>query len=211
LLFATGNRVLGLIKIRNRYFSEVEKMDDDHRSDCPINLSLEVFGDRWTLLVIRDVMFGGKRHFRELLRSEEGIASNILADRLRKLVEEEMLTKSPDPTHKQKAIYSLTEKSISLVPVFAQLGAWGSRHLPASEEASAIPRALEAGGPAMWRRFMAELREEHLGATAGGGPEPGGASVASELRAAYEGALAGAAPAGADPPTDEGLPAADTA
>ena len=62
------------------------------------------------------MMFGGKRHFRELLGAEEGISSNILADRLRKLVEEGMLTKSDDPTHKQKAIYSLTEKSIDLVP-----------------------------------------------------------------------------------------------
>jgi DNA-binding HxlR family transcriptional regulator len=76
------------------------------------------------------MMFGGKRHFRELLGSEEGISSNILADRLRKLVEEGMLTKSDDPTHKQKAIYSLTEKSIDLVPVFAQLGAWGSGIFP---------------------------------------------------------------------------------
>ena len=160
-------------------------MDDEHRSGCPINLSLEVLGDRWSLLVIRDVMFGGKRHFRGFLRSEEGISSNILADRLRKLVEEGMLAKSPDPTHQQKAIYSLTEKSIALVPVFAQLGSWGSRHLPASEGASVVPRVLNAGGPAMWERFMSELREEHLGVPAHGRSEPGGASVASELQAAY--------------------------
>lgn len=138
-------------------------MDDGHRSRCPINLSLEVFGDRWSLLILRDMMFGGKRHFRELLRSEEGISSNILADRLRKLVEEGMLTKADDPTHKQKAIYSLTDKSIALVPVFAQLGAWGSRYLPASEELSVSARVLQEGGPQMWDRFMSELREEHLG------------------------------------------------
>jgi hypothetical protein len=117
-----------------------------------------------------------------MLRSEEGISSIILADRLRKLTDEGMITKSSDPTHKQKAIYRLTEKSIALVPVFAQLGAWGSRHLPASEEASAIPRVLEAGGPATWERFMGELREEHLGAPAEVGLEPGGASVAAALR-----------------------------
>jgi DNA-binding HxlR family transcriptional regulator len=165
--------------------------DDGHRSGCPINLSLEVFGDRWSLLILRDMVFGGKRHFRELLRSEEGIASNILADRLRRLVAEGMLTKSPDPTHKQKAIYSLTEKSIALVPVFAHLGTWGSRYLPVSEELSVRARVLGEGGPEMWERFMAELREEHLGdAPSDARPGAGGASVAAELQAAYEEVLA---------------------
>jgi DNA-binding HxlR family transcriptional regulator len=111
--------------------------DDAHRSGCPINLTLEVFGDKWSLLIIRDMMFGNRRHFRELLsRSEEGIASNILADRLKRLMEEGMITRADDPSHKQKAIYSLTEKAIQLVPVFAQIGAWGRRHLPVSEELS---------------------------------------------------------------------------
>ena len=96
---------------------------DDHRSGCQIKLSLEVFGDRWSLLILRDTMFSGKRHFRELLKSEEGIASNILADRLRKLLGEGMITRADDPSHKQKAIYSLTEKSIALVPVFAPASA----------------------------------------------------------------------------------------
>jgi hypothetical protein len=108
---------------------------------------------------------------------------------LRKLVEEGMLTKSDVPTHKQKAIYSLTEKSIDLVPVFAQLGAWGSRHLPVSEELSVRARVLEEGGPQMWERFMSELREEHLHTPADGtdsSPEPSGASVAATLQAAYE-------------------------
>jgi DNA-binding HxlR family transcriptional regulator len=134
-------------------------MRNEHRSRCPINLSLEVLGDRWSLLILRDMMFAGKRHFREFLHSEEGISSNILADRIRRLSEEEMITKAPDPTHKQKAIYSLTEKSIALVPVFVQLGVWGSRHLPASEESSASAWVLEEGGPRMWERFMSELRK----------------------------------------------------
>ena len=80
------------------------------RSYCPINLSLEIFGDAWTLLVLRDMMFAGKRHFRELLQSDERISSNILADRLARLVEHGLLTKSDDPTHKQKAIYAPTDK-----------------------------------------------------------------------------------------------------
>lgn len=138
-------------------------MNETHRSGCPINLSLEVFGDKWSLLILRDMIFGGKRHFRELLRSEEGISSNILADRMRMLVEIGMLTKAGDPSHKQKAIYSLTEKAITLVPIMAHLGAWGRHWLPVTEELSIRARLMEEGGPALWEEFMDDLREEHLG------------------------------------------------
>jgi DNA-binding HxlR family transcriptional regulator len=156
-------------------------MDESHRSGCPINLTLEVMGDRWSLIVIRDVMFGNRRHFRELLtRSEEGIASNILAARLKLLLEQGMLTKADDPTHKQKAIYSLTEKSIQLVPVFAQIGAWGRRFLPVSEELSIRAQLLEEGGRPLWEEFMDELRALHLGA-----PRKG-PSVIAKLQAAFE-------------------------
>ena len=126
-------------------------MSAPHRSGCPINLSLEVFGDRWSLIILRDMTFGGRRHFRELLtQSEEGISSNILADRLKMLLDEGMVTKTDDPSHKQKAVYSLTEKSIALVPIFAHLGAWGRRYLPVSEELSIRAQLLEEGGPALW-------------------------------------------------------------
>jgi DNA-binding HxlR family transcriptional regulator len=87
------------------------------RSGCPINLTLEALGDRWSLIVIRDLMFGNRRHFRELLtRSEERIASNILADRLTRLEKAGLGSRRDDPSHKQKVIYSLTEASIALVP-----------------------------------------------------------------------------------------------
>jgi len=158
-------------------------MSDAHRSGCPINLSLEVFGDRWSLIILRDMTFGGRRHFRELLtQSEEGISSNILADRLKMLLDEGMITKTDDPSHKQKSVYSLTEKSIALVPLFAQLGAWGRRYLPVSEELSIRAKLLEEGGPAMWDQFMAELREAHLGIPV----KRAGPSVAEQLQAAYE-------------------------
>jgi DNA-binding HxlR family transcriptional regulator len=158
-------------------------MRAEQRSGCPINLSLEIFGDRWSLIVIRDMMFGNRRHFRELLsQSEEGIASNILSARLKHLLDLGMITKTDDPTHKQKAIYSLTEKAIELVPVFAMLGAWGSRHLPVSRELSIRAKILEQGGPDMWMAFMEELRTLHLGTPR----KPGARSVFAELRAAYE-------------------------
>lgn len=163
-------------------------MKDAGRSGCPINLTLEIIGDRWSLLVLRDMMFGNRRHFRELLnRSEEGIASNILADRLKRLAEQGMITRADDPTHKQKAIYSLTERSIQLVPVLALIGAWGRRHLPVTEALSIRAQLLEEGGPELWARFMDELRHLHLGAP------PPERSVLAELQAAYEAVVAGRA------------------
>ncbi len=155
--------------------------DEAHRSGCPINLTLEVLGDRWSLVVIRDIMFGNRRHFRELLAgSLEGIASNILADRLKRLVEAGLLSRREDPTHRQKAIYSLTEPAIQLVPLLAEMGAWGRRHMPVSEELAIRAQVLEEGGPKLWRAFMEELRALHLGA-----PAPR-RSVLRELQAAFE-------------------------
>lgn len=160
-------------------------MKTEHRSGCPINLSLEVFGDRWSLIILRDMIFGGKRHFRELLNgSIEGIASNILADRLKRLVERGLLSRRDDASHKQKAIYSLTEMGIALVPVFAAMGDWGRRFLPVTEELSIRAEILAEGGAALWERFMEELRFLHLDA-----PRPEH-SVLDELTQAYQGALA---------------------
>ena len=163
-------------------------MSDEQRSGCPINLTLEVLGDRWSLLIIRDMIFGNRRHFRELLlRSEEGISSNILADRLRTLVEQGVMTRADDPSHKQKALYSLTERGIQLLPVLAQMAAWGRRHLPVTEELSIRAQLLEEGGPDMWAEFMGELRVTHLGAPR---RRRSGASVGERLQAAYEAVVA---------------------
>jgi len=157
-------------------------MTDEHRSGCPINLSLEVLGDKWSLLIIRDMMFGNRRHFRALLtESEEGIASNILADRLQRLTALGMITSAPDPRHKQRVVLSLTEPAIQLVPVLAHLGAWGRRHLPVTRELAVRAELLERGGPALWDEFMDELRELHLGVV-----RPAGAgSVLERLGRAY--------------------------
>lgn len=156
------------------------------RSGCPINLTLEVVGDKWSLLVIRDIIFGDRRHFRELLTlSNERISSNILADRLKTLVEAGVLTRRDDPTHRQKGIYSLTERGIQLLPVLAQMSAWGLHHLPVTEEQAIRARLLDEGGPPLWARFMDELRHRHLGA-----PKPAGRSVFEDLTAAYEAASA---------------------
>jgi DNA-binding HxlR family transcriptional regulator len=136
---------------------------DAPRSGCPINAAVESFGDRWSLLVLRDIMFGGRRHFRALQAgSQEGIASNILADRLKRLVQSGLLTRD-EAGRGQRATYSLTEQAIQLVPVFAELGAWGTRHRPTSPPLRARAELLEHGGPELWRTYMNELRETHLG------------------------------------------------
>ena len=90
-------------------------------------------------------------------------------------------TTGDGPTHQQKGVYSLTEKTIQLVPVFAHIGGWGRRHLPVSEDLSIRAEVLENGGPQMWADFMDELRTLHLGAAPTGAP-----SVAGRLQAAYE-------------------------
>ncbi|MEA5360674.1 helix-turn-helix domain-containing protein [Amycolatopsis sp., V23-08] len=160
-------------------------MRKDTRSGCPINLSLEIFGDRWTLLVLRDVVFAGARHFRELLGGAERISSNVLADRLAVLVEHGLLTRAGDPSHKQKVTYSLTERAIELVPVLVQLSAWGVRHLPVGDAYAARAAVLTAGGPPLWEAFMDELRETHLGPDARLGPVPDGPTVAARMETAY--------------------------
>ena len=161
-------------------------MDKLGRSGCPINLTLEALGDRWSLIVVRDIMFGSRRHYRDLLNnSEEGIASNILADRLKKLVGAGFLSTDSDPNHKQKTIYSLNEPAIQLVPLLAMMGAWGVRHTHSSYELSVRAKLLEDGGPPMWDAFMDELRHIYLGA---GKPNR---SIILELTTAFEDAMAG--------------------
>jgi DNA-binding HxlR family transcriptional regulator len=135
--------------------------------------------------VLRDVMFGNRRHFRELLAgSEEGIASNILADRLKRLVSAGLLTRE-DVGPGRRAAYSLTEASIQLVPVFAELGEWGLRHRPTTERLRVRAELLAAGGPPLWTEFMAELRAIHLGAPAS---QRTGPSISERLAEAYSAA-----------------------
>ncbi len=155
------------------------------RLGCPINLTLETFGDRWSLIVLRDIMFGNRRTFRALhADSIEGIATNILTDRLRRLVAHGLLSRRPDPGHRQRIVYSLTEKSIQLVPLMAMMGSWGLRHTLPATELAIRAEVLEAGGPPLWDEFMDELRHLHLGA-----PRPARSALA-RLQAAYEAAVA---------------------
>jgi DNA-binding HxlR family transcriptional regulator len=98
------------------------------KSDCPIYYALELFGDRWTFLLIRDMMFKGKQYYGEFLQSEEKIATNILADRLLLLENAGIVTKNTDPKHGAKYIYKLTQKGIDLMPVLVEVIMWSAQY-----------------------------------------------------------------------------------
>lgn len=105
---------------------------DEVRSHCPVNYGLEIFGDKWSLLIVRDIVFSGKKTYGEFLRSGEGFATNILASRLAFLEEEGILCKAPSPADKRKDFYSLTEKGLDLIPVLLSFVAWSAKHDPKS-------------------------------------------------------------------------------
>ncbi len=98
------------------------------RSECPLNASVEMLGDRWSLLIIRDMMLRGFRTYKEFMECYEGIATNILADRLRKLTAYGIITAAPDPADGRKLIYSLTAKGIDLAPVLTEMVLWAAGH-----------------------------------------------------------------------------------
>ena len=101
------------------------------RSDCPISYTLDFFGDKWTLLILRDMMFDGKTSYGEFLLSKEKIATNILADRLGALESNGFVSKTVSPENKSKLVYTLTEKGIALLPVILEMTIWGSKFSPA--------------------------------------------------------------------------------
>lgn len=111
------------------------------RSHCPINFSLESFGDKWTLLILRDIVFRGKKSYGEFLRSEEGFATNILAARLEHLEREGILRKEESSDDARKSTFRLTEKGLDLVPILFAMMMWSEKHDPKSE-ARQIPRLM---------------------------------------------------------------------
>ncbi|MFI6484854.1 winged helix-turn-helix transcriptional regulator [Nonomuraea sp. NPDC050663] len=152
------------------------------RSGCPINAAVEVLGDRWSLLVLRDVIFGDRRYFRALLTgSLEGIASNILADRLVRLVEAGILTRGA-AVRGQRARYSLTEAGIQTLPIIYALGNWGLDWRSGSAELRARQQVMRAEGAGFVEELMDELRVRHLGATPKAQDGPG---AFERLNAAY--------------------------
>ncbi|HEY0787832.1 MAG TPA: helix-turn-helix domain-containing protein [Thermoanaerobaculia bacterium] len=112
------------------------------RSHCPVNFGLEAFGDKWSLLILRDIVFRGKRTYGEFLKSEEGIATNILASRLAMLEEQGILEKRPDPDDARKDRYALTEKGLDLIPVLFEITLWSAKY-DSKSEARRIARLVD--------------------------------------------------------------------
>ena len=112
------------------------------RSHCPVNYGLEAFGDRWALLILRDIVFRGKRTYGEFLKSEEGFATNILASRLDHLIEVGILQREPNETDRRKDIYSLTEKGLDLIPLLFEMVLWSAKY-DSRSEAKRIMRLVE--------------------------------------------------------------------
>jgi DNA-binding HxlR family transcriptional regulator len=128
---------------------------ETRRSRCPIAISLELFGDRWSLLIVRDLMFKGYRSFTEFAAAGEGIATNILADRLERLEAANVIARRVDAGDGRKAVYRLTTKGIELAPVLIEMVIWAARH----EDTDAPPatvRAMERSRA----RVIANLRRE---------------------------------------------------
>ena len=117
--------------------------DPDHRrSGCPVSCSLDLLGDKWSLLIVRDMVFVHKRYFREFLSSDEGIASNILTDRLNRLEATGIVNKRPDPDNGRQVIYTLTDKGIALVPLLVELVCWGALYDDAPDADAAVVRSI---------------------------------------------------------------------
>jgi DNA-binding HxlR family transcriptional regulator len=160
------------------------------RSGCPINAAVQVLGDRWSLLVLRDVIFGDRRYFRALLTgSVEGIASNILADRLKRLIDAGILTRGT-AARGQRARFSLTEAGIQTLPIIYALGNWGLDWgldgSSGSAELRSRQQLMRDEGPAFVEELMDELRVRHLGAPPKPHDGPGAFERLSAAHAAAE-------------------------
>jgi len=123
------------------------------RSECPLNASVEMLGDRWSLLIIRDMMLRGFRSYREFMECYEGIATNILADRLRKLVGYGIIATEPDPADGRRVVYSLTPKGIDLAPVLTEMVLWAAAHEDTGNQA--LVRQMRADK----EKFLAGVRQ----------------------------------------------------
>jgi DNA-binding HxlR family transcriptional regulator len=136
------------------------KRSAKRRSGCPLNVSLEMLGDRWSLLILRDMMLRGFSSYKQFLENYEGIATNILADRLRKLMAYGIIRAEPDPTDGRKLTYLLTAKGIDLAPVLTEMVLWAAAHEDTQNQA--LVRLMKADK----QKFLAGVRERWAEAAA---------------------------------------------
>lgn len=130
------------------------------RSGCPLSSVLDIIGDKWSLLIVRDILMNGKNTYNEFLRSKERIATNVLADRLSLLETTGILAREEHPESKAKIFYRLTDKGIDLLPVLVELILWSNAHLPIDEAARSYGEALKRNKEAMIRQLMVAARKQ---------------------------------------------------
>lgn len=126
------------------------------RSHCPIAFALDIFGDRWSLLILRDVLFLGKRHYHEFLASGEGISTNILASRLSRLEKEGLIAKSRDSQNRRRYVYAPTQKGMELLPVMLEIIRWSARYDPQTAAPAAFMRRLKQDPEALKHEILAK-------------------------------------------------------
>ena len=127
------------------------------RSNCSVSYALDYIGDKWTLLVLRDILFNGKRHFRDFLASDENIASNILTQRLKQLVAAELVLRRPDPDSRRSVIYEPTAKSVDLIPALLELMRWSAKYDPQTRLTAKLARRIEEDRDAVVAEVVARL------------------------------------------------------
>ncbi len=113
------------------------------RSDCPISYTLDIFGDKWSLLIVRDLLLENKKYYNEFLKSDEKISTNILADRLSRLESQEIVSKRTDETHRSRILYVLTDKGMKLLPLLLEMLYWGSAHSEECRLPDSFMQAME--------------------------------------------------------------------
>jgi len=132
------------------------------RSHCPINYTLEHFGDKWSFLIIRDLMFKGKRHYNEFLEAGEKVSTSVLGDRLRKLEEMGIISKGQDTVKKSRIRYSLTQKGIELLPILIEMIIWGSVNDALTESPKEFMDQATENKEVLIAQIRENLIREHL-------------------------------------------------
>lgn len=136
-----------------------KKPHPDRRSDCPIVGALDLVGDRWSLVIVRDLMFKGLREYGQFLAAGERISTNILAERLERLTCAGLIERAEHPTDWKKYVYRLTEKGVDLAPLMIELAVWGAKHVPGNAAPAPVIHQMRTARD----KVVQQLRDSLLG------------------------------------------------
>jgi len=132
------------------------------RSHCPIAFALDIFGDKWSLLVLRDLLFKGKRRFVEFLSAEEGISTNILTERLTRLEAEGLITKSIDETNKRQFLYAPTQKGLDLLPAILEISLWSAKYDPKTAAPPSVMKQIRSNRDGFIQKIAARFTDPSI-------------------------------------------------